>query len=125
MKILKPGILMSFLLMTLLLPHTTLWAMSCNSASRNTIKIKLFRSFELFTKKEIASVAVGESKIVDFVVLSSHHIRLVGKNEGSTNVIISYKQGGYEEYEVLVDKGFNVEVIIGVVTVPEFSLKGW
>ena len=70
-------------------------------------------------------MAVGENKIVDFVVLDSHHIRLVGKNEGGTNVIISYREGGYDEYEVLVDKGFNVEVIIGITTVPDFSLKGW
>ncbi|HDM76059.1 MAG TPA: hypothetical protein ENG51_06260 [Deltaproteobacteria bacterium] len=100
------------------------WAISLNYSGK-TIKIRLFRSFELFTQKEITSVAVGESKIVDFVVLDAHHVRLVGKNEGSTNLIISYKEGGYEEYEVLVDKGFNVEVIIGITTVPEFSLKGW
>jgi len=122
MKILNTKILF---LLGILLFSNAVWAINQKATYGNTIKIKLFRSFELFTKKEIASVAVGESKIVDFVVLDSHHIRLVGKNEGGTNLIISYKHGGYEEYEVLVDKGYNVEVIIGIVTVPELSLKGW
>jgi len=120
----KIKFLILFLVLSLFSPNI-LWAIDHDSFNGKTIKIKLFRSFELFTKKEISSVAVGENKIVDFVVLDSHHIRLVGKNEGGTNVIISYRDGGYEEYEVLVDKGFNVEVIIGITTVPDFSLKGW
>ncbi len=124
MKILKTKILLLLVGISVFLANIV-WAINQKATYGNTIKIKLFRSFELFTKEEITSVAVGESKIVDFVVLDPHHIRLVGKNEGGTNLIISYKHGGYEEYEVLVDKGFNVEVIIGIVTVPELSLKGW
>jgi hypothetical protein len=57
--------------------------------------------------------------------VSPQRIRILGLHQGATNLIVGYKDHPDAEYEVLVNNGLKVEVIGGIITIPDASLTGW
>jgi Flp pilus assembly secretin CpaC len=92
---------------------------------KGVIRLELGKGIEFATRKKVVYLAVGEEKIADAVPVSPVRIRILGLNAGSTNIIVVYDDDSADEYEVLVNKGFRVEVINGIVTNPDASLIGW
>ena len=80
---------------------------------------------ELTTRKKVVYLAVGEEKIADAVPVDPGRIRILGLKEGATNLVIVYNDDSADEYEILVNKGFRVEVLNGIITNPDTSLTGW
>jgi len=89
------------------------------------IKLELGKAVELKTRHKIISVSVGREDIADLIPVAPKLIRVLGLKPGSTNLIIRYDDNSAEEFEILVNKGFTVEVISGTVTNPNASLIGW
>ena len=89
------------------------------------IKLELGKAVELKTRHKIISVSVGREDIADLIPVAPKLIRVLGLKPGSTNLIIRYDDNSAEEFEILVNKGFTVEVISGTVTNPDASLTGW
>ena len=89
------------------------------------IKVAKGRGLELKTKFKIAVLSIGDESIADVTPVSARLLRIAGIKQGKTNLIIRYADGYAVEYNVLVDSGFTVEVINGVVTNPGASLVGW
>ncbi len=89
------------------------------------VKLELGKALELKTRHKIISVSVGREDIADVVPVAPKSIRVLGLKSGSTNLIIRYDDNSAEEFEILVNKGFTVEVISGTVTDPNASLTGW
>jgi Flp pilus assembly secretin CpaC len=92
---------------------------------KGAIRLELGKGIELATRKKVAYLAVGEEKIADAVPVDPVRIRIVGLHTGSTNLIVVYDDNSADEYEILVNKGFRVEVINGIITNPDASLVGW
>ena len=89
------------------------------------IKIELGKALELKTRYKIISVSVGREDIADVIPVAPKSIRVLGLKPGLTNLIIRYDDNSAEEFEILINKGFTVEVISGTVTDPNASLIGW
>ena len=89
------------------------------------IKIERGKAVELGTTFKVVSVAIGIKEIADVIPVSPQRIRILGLQKGTTNLIIGYKDHPDAEYEILVNDGFKVEVIGGIVTIPDASLMGW
>lgn len=92
---------------------------------KGTIYLHLGRAMELSTRVKISSVSVGEEKIADVTPVSTNSIRIIGLKKGSTNLIVSYGNDYCEEYILLVNGGYRVEVLEGITTNEDRSLTGW
>ena len=93
--------------------------------NKGSIKIERGKAVELGTIFKVVSLAIGTTKIADVRPVSPQRIRILGLQKGVTNLIISYKNHPDEEYEILVNDGFKVEVMGGIITIPDASLMGW
>jgi len=89
------------------------------------IKLELGKALELKTRYKIISVSVGREDIADVIPVAPNSLRVLGLKPGLTNLIIRYDDNSAEEFEILINKGFTVEVISGTVTDPNASLIGW
>ena len=103
----------------------TLTALPNRASFHREFKLELGKALELKTRHKIISVSVGREDIADVVPVAPKSIRVLGLKSGSTNLIIRYDDNSAEEFEILVNKGFTVEVISGTVTDPNASLTGW
>ena len=94
---------------------------------KGIIYLHLGRAVELSTKTKIkiSCVSVGEEEIADVTPLSANSIRMIGLKKGSTNFIVSYENNYCEEYILLVNGGYRVEVLEGITTNEDRSLTGW
>ncbi len=92
---------------------------------KGAIRLELGKGIELATRKKVVYLAVGNEKIADAVPVNPGKIRILGLQTGTTNLVIVYDDNFAEEYELLVNKGFKVEVINGIITNPDASLVGW
>ena len=92
---------------------------------KGRFKLQLGKAVELKTRQKIISVSVGREDIADVIPVAPKLIRILGLKPGATNLIIRYDDNSAEEFEILVNKGFTVEVISGTVTNPDASLIGW
>jgi len=92
---------------------------------KGDIKIKLGEATDFKTSRDVKSIAVGTDAIADVLALSPRLIRIVGMKPGETNLIIRYSDGYAEEFHVMVNKGYTVEVISGINTRDSLSLSGW
>ena len=92
---------------------------------KGDIKIKLGEATDFKTSRDVKSIAVGTNTIADVLALSPRLIRIVGMKPGETNLIIRYSDGYAEEFHVMVNKGYTVEVISGINTRDSLSLSGW
>ena len=92
---------------------------------KGAIKLELGKALELKTRYKIISVSVGREDIADVIPVAPKSIRVLGLKPGLTNLIIRYDNNSAEEFEILINKGFTVEVISGTVTDPNASLIGW
>jgi len=89
------------------------------------IKIERGKAVELGTTFKVVSLAIGIKEIADVIPVSPQRIRILGLQKGTTNLIIGYNNHPDAEYEILVNDGFKVEVIGGIITIPDASLVGW
>lgn len=92
---------------------------------KGAIRVEQGKAMELTTRKKVVYLAVGKEKIADAVPVDPKRIRILGLKEGATNLVIVYNDDSADEYEILVNKGFRVEVLNGVITNPDTSLTGW
>lgn len=92
---------------------------------KGSIKIEQGKAVELAAKLKVVSLAIGAKEIADVTPVSPQRIRILGLQKGTTNLIVGYENHPYEEYEILVNDGFKVEVIGGIITIPDASLTGW
>ena len=92
---------------------------------KGAIRLELGKGIELATRKKVAYLAVGNEKIADAVPVDPVRIRILGLQTGATNLVVVYDDNFADEYEILVNKGFQVEVINGIITNPDASLVGW
>ena len=92
---------------------------------KGIIKIERGKAVELGTIFEVVSLAIGIKEIADVIPVTPQRIRILGLQKGTTNLIIGYKDHPVAEYEILVNDGFKVEVIGGIITIPDASLTGW
>ena len=92
---------------------------------KGAIKLELGRAIELATRKKVVYLAIGNEKIADAVPVDPVQIRILALRTGATNLIVGYDDNSADEYEILVNKGFRVEVINGIITNPDASLVGW
>jgi len=92
---------------------------------KGIIKIEKGKAIELAVRFKVVSLAIGIKEIADVIPVSPQRIRILGLQKGTTNLIIGYKNHPDAEYEILVNDGFKVEVIGGIVTIPDASLVGW
>ena len=92
---------------------------------KGIIKIEKGKAVELATTSKVVSLAIGTKEIADVLPVTPQHIRILGLQKGTTNLIIGYKDHPDAEYEILVNNGFKVEVIGGIVTIQDASLVGW
>ena len=90
-----------------------------------SIKVELGKALELRTRSKVISVAIGLKEIADVMPVTPMRIRILGLKPGATNLIIYFAEHHAEEYELLVNQGYRVEVIYGIVTNPDASLVGW
>ncbi|WP_319526466.1 pilus assembly protein N-terminal domain-containing protein [uncultured Desulfosarcina sp.] len=105
-----------------------------NTRLAGRIELCLGEGRELYLPHDIGNLSLGSTDIADVMLMKGPHprtIRIVGKSEGRTNLIISPPAMETEnnvrkiEYLILVRKAYQVEVINGVETSPEASLSGW
>ena len=92
---------------------------------KGAIRLELGKAIELSTREKVIYLAVGEEKIADAVPVDPVRIRILALHTGATNLIVVYDDDSADEYEILVNKGFRVEVINGTITNPDASLIGW
>ena len=92
---------------------------------KGAIRLELGKGIELAARKKIVYLAVGNEKIADAVPVDPVRIRILGLQTGATNLVVGYDDNSSDEYEILVNKGFQVEVINGIITNPDASLVGW
>ena len=92
---------------------------------KGSIKVERGKAIELASRFQVVSLAIGDKEIADVMPVSPQRIRILGLQKGTTNLIISYKNHPDAEYEILVNDGFKVEVIGGIITIPDASLVGW
>ncbi|MBL0732649.1 MAG: pilus assembly protein N-terminal domain-containing protein [Desulfosarcina sp.] len=92
---------------------------------KGAIRLEPGKAIEFATRKKVAYLAVGAEKIADAVPVDSAKIRILGLQTGATNLVVGYDDNSADEYEILVNKGFKVEVINGIITNPAASLVGW
>ena len=92
---------------------------------KGAIRVEQGKAMELTTRKKVVYLAVGNEKIADAVPVDPVRIRILGLQTGATNLVVVYDDNFADEYEILVNKGFQVEVINGIITNPDASLVGW
>ena len=92
---------------------------------KGSIKIEKGKAIELAVSSKVVSLAIGDKKIADVRPVTPQRIRILGLHQGTTNLIVGYEDHPDAEYEVLVNNGFKVEVIGGIITIQDASLTGW
>ena len=127
------SLIIFFILITCILPGNIIRADGANEVPliypatryKGSIKIEKGKAIELAVRFKVFSLAIGIKEIADVIPVTPQRIRILGLQKGATNLIISYEDHPDVEYEILVNDGFRVEVIGGIITIPDASLTGW
>ncbi len=89
------------------------------------VRLPRFSAHVFTTSHPVKRVSVTEPEIADVKVITPFDVALEGRQAGSTTCVVWYQTGETEVFQIKVNHGFEVEILLGTEFSPEKSLRGW
>ena len=89
------------------------------------VVVPRFGAHLIQTRQPVKRVSVAEPTIADVKVISPFDLLIEGRGQGITTCVVWYKTEGGEIYRVKVNRGAEVETLLGTELSQDKSLWGW